>query len=116
MIGRCQTRTSSWTEEWVKTCCDRCYFVPRNLTNDEQYRYLVEESEPEPDPDGCRVANEGLALAMCTQFDQGGLPTLQAKLEELRESMWWRSPHYDVFSGHAVVLAVEQACEPDPVR
>ncbi|MFD4977922.1 hypothetical protein [Streptomyces sp. NPDC058424] len=60
------------------------------------------------------MAIEDLALAMCTQFDQGGLPALLAKLEELRESMWWRSPHYDVFSGHAVVLAVEQACETGP--
>ncbi|MGW0631287.1 hypothetical protein [Streptomyces sp. NPDC002758] len=104
-----------WVMPWVKTCCDRCYFVPRNLTNDEQYRYLVEEyEEPEPEPVdyGCCVAIGDVASAVRAQFDQGGVPALLAKLEELRESMWSRSAHYDVFSGHAVVLAVEEACAP----
>lgn len=102
-----------WIMPWVKTCCDRCYFVPRNLTNDLQYRHLVEEyEEPEPDPAGCCQALEEVASAVRAQFDQGGVPALLVKLEELRESMWRRSPHFDVFSGHAVVLAVEEACVP----
>lgn len=106
-----------WIMPWVKTCCDRCYVGPGNLTNDERYRYLVEEyeepdSEPEPEPVGCCVAIEDVALAVRAEFDRGGVPALLAKLEELRESMWLRSPHYDVFSGHAVVMAADQACAP----
>ncbi|MGW2689806.1 hypothetical protein ACWC6I_42475 [Streptomyces sp. NPDC001414] len=104
-----------WVMPWVKTCCARCYFVPRNLTNDEQYRYLVaeyEESEPEPEPVDCCVAIEGLVSEVREEFDRGGLPGLLAKLEQLQESMWMRSPHHDVYSGHAVLLAVEEACTP----
>ncbi|MFE7779262.1 hypothetical protein ACFU5O_36445 [Streptomyces sp. NPDC057445] len=104
-----------WITPWVKNCCDGCYWVPRNLTNDGTYRFLVEEyEEPEPEPEmgGCCVAIEDVALAVRAEFDQGGVPALLAKLEELRESMWSRSPHYDVYSGHAVVLAVDRACGP----
>ncbi|WP_432021064.1 hypothetical protein [Streptomyces sp. 1222.5] len=104
-----------WVMPWVKTCCDGCYYVPQHLRNDQAYLDLVEqyeEPEPEPDPVGCCGAIEEVASAVRARFDQGGVPALLAKLEELRESMWSRSPHYDVFSGHAVVLAVEEACVP----
>ncbi|MFF4490032.1 hypothetical protein ACFY0F_26660 [Streptomyces sp. NPDC001544] len=103
-----------WSLPWVKTCCDRCYFVPRNLTSDPQYRYLVEEyEEPEPgDPIGCCETLEEVAAEVRAEFDQGGMSALLAKLEKLPESMWRRSAHYDVYSGHAVVMAVEKACVP----
>ena len=104
-----------WIMPWVKTCCDRCYFLPRNFTNDPQYRFLVEEYEEpklEPDPVGCCEAIEEVASEVRAQFDQGGMPGLLAKLDKLRESMWRRSAHYDVYSGHAVVMAVEKACVP----
>ncbi|MEU4213223.1 hypothetical protein AB0F13_25085 [Streptomyces sp. NPDC026206] len=102
-----------WITPWVKTCCDGCYWVPRNLLDDKEYQFLFEEyEETEPDPDGCCVAIEEVASAVRAQFDQGGVPALRPMLEELRKSMWSRSPHYDVFSGHAVAMAVERACEP----
>ncbi|MFD5115807.1 hypothetical protein ACFWNG_26430 [Streptomyces sp. NPDC058391] len=102
-----------WVMPWVKTCCDGCYHVPEHLRNDSAYLDLVEQyEEPAPRVDGCCVAIEEVASAVRTQFDQGGVPALLAKLEEVRESMWSRSPHYDVFSGHAVMLAVEEACGP----
>ncbi|MFE5482954.1 hypothetical protein [Streptomyces sp. NPDC056527] len=127
--GTCQTCSSSgrkrvvwhwdsyygWVMPWVKTCCDVCSHVPEHLRNDPSYLDLVEqyeEPEPEPEPDGCCEALEEVASEVRAQFDQGGVPALLAKLEELRESMWRRSPHYDVLSGHAVVLAVEEACVP----
>ncbi|MEW2513809.1 hypothetical protein [Streptomyces sp. NPDC046870] len=104
-----------WIMPWVKTCCDRCYFVPRDLTDDQQYRYLVEEyEEPEPEPDevGCCEAFEEVASEVRAEFDRGGMSALLAKLDKLCESMWRRSAHYDAYSGHAVVMAVEKACAP----
>ncbi|MFJ9580689.1 hypothetical protein ACIRQF_30400 [Streptomyces sp. NPDC101191] len=61
---------------------------------------------------GCCVAVEALASKVSDEFDQGGVPALLATLEELRGSMWSRSAHYDIFSGHGVVLAVESVCIP----
>jgi len=102
-----------WVMPWVKTCCDVCYHVPEHLRNDMAYLDLVEQyEEPVPGIERCCVAIEDVTSAVRAQFDQGGVPALLAKLEQLHESMWSRSPHYDVFSGHAVVLAVEQACTP----
>ncbi|MGW7029095.1 hypothetical protein ACWGFX_18140 [Streptomyces xanthophaeus] len=105
-----------WITPWVKTCCDCCYRVPRNLTNTPEYLDLLwEYEEPEPDADhlnGCCDAIEDVASAVRAQFDAGGVPALLAELVKLRESIGERSPHHDVFSGHAVVLAVEQACAP----
>ncbi|MFE2684462.1 hypothetical protein [Streptomyces mirabilis] len=124
----CQTCPSSgrkrvvyaWNDEyncpgmpWVKTCCDACYHVPQGARGDWAYRHLAEQyEEPEPEPVGCCVAVDDVASEVRAEFDQGGMTALLAKLEELRESMWRRSPHYDFLSGHAVVLAVEQACAP----
>ncbi|WP_406172826.1 hypothetical protein [Streptomyces sp. NBC_00996] len=104
-----------WVMPWVKACCDVCYHVPEHLRNDRTYLNLVEqyeEAEREPVPVGCCVAIEEVASVVWDRFDQGGVPALLTKLGELRESMRSRSPHYDVFSGHAVVLAVEEACAP----
>lgn len=61
---------------------------------------------------GCCVPLQDVACAVRAQFDQGGVPALLARLKQLRDWMFSRSPHYDVFSAHAVMLAVEQACGP----
>ncbi|MER5471035.1 hypothetical protein [Streptomyces sp. NPDC002685] len=110
----------TWNDEydrrgmaWVKTCCDACYNVPHGAGEDGEYRHFAEQYEdPEPDPDGCCVALDDVASAVRARFDQGGMPALLAKLEELRESMWSCSPHYDVLGDHAVVLTVQGACVP----
>lgn len=70
------------------------------------------EAESELIHVGCCVAIEEVAALVRDRFAQGGVPALLTQLGELRESMWSRSPHYDVFSGHAVVLAVDEACAP----
>ncbi|MFE8978534.1 hypothetical protein ACFYM7_34705 [Streptomyces cyaneofuscatus] len=104
-----------WVMPWVKTCCDACSHVPGHLRNDPTYLDLVEQYEeaaPEPAQVGCCVAIEEVATLVRDRFARGGVPALLTQLGELRESMWSRSPHYDVFSGHAVVLAVEEACAP----
>ncbi|MET8453492.1 hypothetical protein [Streptomyces sp. NPDC005209] len=105
-----------WVMPWVKTCCDACYHLPDGARENWDYRHLAEryeEPEPEPDDDfACCEALEEVVSAVRAQFDQGGMSALLAKLAELRGSMWSRSAHYDVFSGHAVVLAAEQACAP----
>ncbi|MET7814200.1 hypothetical protein ABZT26_25555 [Streptomyces sp. NPDC005395] len=102
-----------WVCPWVKTCCDGCYWVPRKLLDDPTYQDLFEDyEEPLPDPGGCCEPIAGLAAEVRAQYSQGGTPALLAKLEELRTTMWSRSPHYDVFSGHAVRMAVEHACRP----
>lgn len=108
-----------WVTPWVKTCCASCYWVPKNLTTDSRYRDLreaYEEPEPEPEPGfeaiGCCTPNKRVASEVRAQFDRDGVAALLVKLEELRESMWSRSPHYDVFSGHGVKMAAEWACQP----
>ncbi|MEU6346544.1 hypothetical protein ABZ883_36985 [Streptomyces sp. NPDC046977] len=59
----------------------------------------------------CCLPIEVVISDVRAQFDQGGVPALLEQLEELRESIGRRSPHHDVFSGHAVVLAVYQVHE-----
>ncbi|KAB7850112.1 hypothetical protein [Streptomyces mobaraensis] len=103
-----------WVAPWVKTCCDGCYWVPKNLVDEPEYRDLVERYE-EPqggDLGGCCAAIEDVTSDVRAQFVKAGAPALLAKLAGLQSSVWSRSAHYDVFSGHAVVLAVEQACMP----
>lgn len=103
-----------WVLPWVKTCCEGCYYLPPGVSLDDwAYRNLFETyEEPEPGPDDCCAALEDLASAVRARFDQGGMPALLAELEELRKSMWSRSPHHDALGGHAVVLAVQEACAP----
>ncbi|MCX4538330.1 hypothetical protein [Streptomyces sp. NBC_01669] len=60
----------------------------------------------------CCLAEEVVASDVRARFDQGGVSGLLAILEELRKSMWLRSPHHDIFSGHGVLLAVNQVCDP----
>jgi hypothetical protein len=74
---------------------------------------VARSSRPAPFENiGCCEVIEEVASAVREWFDEGGVPTLLAKLEELRESMWSRSAHYDVFSGHGALMAVEEACTP----
>jgi hypothetical protein len=102
-----------WVMPWVKTCCDACYYVPQHLKDDPDYLDLVDEyEEPIDTRAGCCTAIDGLALLVRAEFERGGLAALLAKLAELHQTLWSRSPHWDVFSGHAVLLAVEEACTP----
>ncbi|MEW2511111.1 hypothetical protein [Streptomyces sp. NPDC046870] len=78
-----------WVMPWVKTCCDACHHVPEHLRSDSAYLDLGEQYEqPAPGTDGCCVTIEDVAPAVRAQFDQGGVPALPAKPEELREPMW----------------------------
>ncbi|WP_189269649.1 hypothetical protein [Streptomyces fuscichromogenes] len=114
------TEHGCWGVPWVKTCCDNCYWVPRNIFHGQRYQVLVNEyrelvaqyEEPRPAATACCTAITEVISAVRERLVQEGMPGLLTKLEELRESMWSRSAHYDVFSGHGVVLAVEQVCTP----
>jgi hypothetical protein len=103
-----------WVAPWVKTCCDDCYWVPRNLVGDRRYQDLFDMYEaPVPySGDGCCQESEDVTSAVREEFEHGGVPALLAKLEELRRSMWRRSPHNDLHSGHGIVVSVERACTP----
>ncbi|MFF9238405.1 hypothetical protein ACF1AY_15930 [Streptomyces sp. NPDC014776] len=106
-----------WIQPWVKTCCDACYWVPRKLLDNQQYRDLFERyEEPLPDPGSCCIALEEVISVVRTRFDQGGVPAVLAKLAELCQSMGSRSPHHDPFSGHALLLSAQYACTQMVVR
>lgn len=72
----------------------------------------VQHEEFEDYATGCCELNAWIASDLQARLDQGGVPALLAKLEELQNTMLSRSPHYDVYSGHGVLTAVRTVCNP----